>query len=138
MTPIRMLDGVFYWVIQDRVDINDFVRSILRKEWEADIRDEGRDPTNDKWLADLLGRDWELRALDVADVKPESDYIRSDRLKERRAELRRAIEGYGSVIWPMVVRAEGHLLVDGYCRFSTLREMGVSRLYAYVGSKRTR
>ena len=138
MTPIRMLDGVFYWVIQDRADINDFVRSILRKEWEADIRDEGRDPTNDKWLADLLGRDWELRALDVADVKPESDYIRSDRLKERRAELRRAIEGYGSVIWPIVVRAEGHLLADGYCRFSTLREMGVSRLYAYVGSKRTR
>lgn len=124
-------------MIEDQADINDFVGSVLRKEWEADLESEGRDPAEDKWLADLLGRDWELRILSLADVKPDSDYIRSDRLKQRTAELRRAIEVYGSVIWPIVVRAEGHLLADGYCRFSALREMGASRVYAYVGSKRT-
>jgi len=26
------------------------------------------------------------------------------------------------------------VLVDGYCRFTTLREMGISQVYAYVGA----
>ena len=133
MTPVRRLDGVTYWVIDDPADIEDFVRTVLRKEWEDDLRSEGKDPASDAWLADLMKSHWELRILDTVDVTPGSDYVKSERLKRRRAELRRNIETYGPVIWPLVVRAEGNILADGYCRYTTLKEMGVPRVYAYVG-----
>jgi hypothetical protein len=136
LTPIRHLDGITYWVIEDPADIEDFVGSVLRREWEADLRYEGKDPAKDECLASLLGRRWELKVLNTLDVKPDSDYVNSERLRQRRAELRRSLEVYGSVIWPIVVRAEGYLLADGYCRYATLRDMGVGRLYAYVGSTR--
>jgi len=134
LTPVRRLEGVTYWVIENPVNIGDYVNTVLRKEWEADLRSEGRDPQNDGWLDDLLRRRWELRILGLSDIKPDSNYIHSARLKERSAELRRAIEVFGSVIWPIVVRAEGHELADGYCRYTALKEMGIRRLYAYVGS----
>lgn len=134
MSPIRRLEGITYWVIDDRADIEEFVRTVLRKEWEGDLRSEGKNPTADPWLADLMRRHWRLEVLDADDVTPGSDYIESERLKQRRAELRRNIETYGSVISPIVVRAEGNSLADGYCRYTTLKEIGISRLYAYVGS----
>ena len=48
-------------------------------------------------------------------------------------QLHKAIEEYGSVIWPVTVRGEDLQLVDGFCRFTTLKEMGITKLYAYVG-----
>jgi hypothetical protein len=134
LTPIRRLDGITYWVIEDPSDIEDFVRTVLRKEWEEDLRSEGKDPTSDPWLANLMRRHWRLAVLDLGDITPGSDYVMSERLRQRRAELKRSLETYGSVIWPLVVRVEGNVLADGYCRYSTLREMGVRRAYAYVGS----
>lgn len=54
-------------------------------------------------------------------------------LTKRKEELRKALEVYAIVIWPIVVRAEDLRLIDGYCRYATLREMGISKVYAYVG-----
>lgn len=130
MTPIRQLDGITYWVIEDQGDIEDYVKTVLSKEWEGDIRSEGKDPTGDEWLADLLRRHWTLRILDVSEVQPDSDYVFSERLKQRRAELRRSLETYGMVMSPITVRAEGYKLADGYCRYTTLKEMQIPRLYA--------
>lgn len=134
MTPIRQLDGVTYWVIEDPEDIAGFVGTVVRREWEADMRSEGKDPSLDPWLTGLKDRKWALRILGSGEVTTGSDYVNSARLAERREELRRAIEVYGSVIWPVVVRGEANVLVDGFCRFTTLREMRVGRVYAYVGS----
>jgi hypothetical protein len=105
----------------------------LRKEWEEDLKTDHREPSNSEWLADLLGRHWRLRIVNTADVRPETDYVYSVQLRRRRGEMRKSIERYGMVVWPIVVRKEGCVLVDGYCRYSTLKEMGVPRMYAYVG-----
>ena len=139
MTPIRRLEGVVYWVIDDPSDIGDFIRTVLRKEWEGDLRSEGKDPSHNSWLADLLRRRWELGVLKTLEVEPDMEWVTpeflaSERLGQRRAELRRTIEYGGAVIWPIVARAEGYKLADGYCRYTALKEMGVPRLYAYVGS----
>jgi hypothetical protein len=131
LNPVRTLEGITYWVIEDPADIKEFVDVVLRKEWEADMEDDGR-PSKD-WLTDMLRRGWSLQVLDIDDVRG-SDYLGSPRLAERRAELKRGIERYGSVIWPVVVREENHYLADGYCRYTTLKEMGAPRLYAYVES----
>ena len=55
-------------------------------------------------------------------------------LAKRRKELRSVIDTYGVVIWPVVVTEEDMVLADGYCRLSTLQEMGISQVYAYLGS----
>jgi hypothetical protein len=130
LNPVRTLEGINYWVIEDPAYIKKYVDVVLRKEWEADMEDDGG-PSKD-WLTDMLRRRWSLQVLDMDDVSG-SDYLGSPRLAERRAELKRGIERYGSVIWPVVVREENHHLADGYCRYTTLKEMGVLHLYAYVG-----
>lgn len=134
MTPIRRLDGISYWVIDDPADIEEYVHTILRKEWEGDLRSESKDPADSYWLADLLKRHWALQILNVGSVQPDSDYVASERLKQRREELRRSLEMYGIVISPIMVCAEGYKLADGYCRYTTLKEMRTPRIYAYVGS----
>jgi hypothetical protein len=58
----------------------------------------------------------------------------TERLMERRLELRKALEGSGAVISPIVLLGEENLLVDGYCRHSVLQEMGIPQIYAYVGT----
>jgi hypothetical protein len=55
-TPIRRLDGVTYWVIEDPDGIRDFVNNELRREWEEDARSEDRDPRKDAWLKTLSKR----------------------------------------------------------------------------------
>jgi hypothetical protein len=56
-----------------------------------------------------------------------------ERLRERRLELRKALEAGGAVLWPIVLLREERLLVDGYCRHSTLQEMNIPEAYCYVG-----
>jgi hypothetical protein len=133
MTPIRRLEGVTYWVIEDPDEIRDFVGTVLRKEWEADMEDDGWPPQ--AWLTDLLGRRWTLQIINTDEVHG-SDYLRSDDLARRSVEMKRGIERYGNPIWPIVVKEEGRHLADGYCRYKVLKEMGVLRLYAYIGSKK--
>lgn len=57
----------------------------------------------------------------------------TERLSERRLELRRAIENGGIPIWPLVLLGEGQVLIDGHCRLSTLKEMEIPRAYSYTG-----
>lgn len=66
-------------------------------------------------------------------MRVDSGYANSARLAERRKELRRSIEGFGSIISPIVLNGEGNVLVDGFCRLTTLKEMKVPKVYAYVG-----
>ena len=139
MTPIRHLEGITYWVIEDSADIGDFTSTVLRKGWEGDLRSEGKNPWNNSWLSDLLRRRWELKTLKTEEIEFDMEWVTpefltSERLGQRRVELRHSIEYGGAVIWPIVVRAEGYKLADGYCRYTTLKEMGISKLYAYVGS----
>jgi hypothetical protein len=139
-TPIRRVDGITYWVIDDANAIYDFMNTQLRQEWIADAKDEGREPEEDTWLQELSTRKWRLEILEVNTIKPNpyefiprTGYHFEERLAQRSKELRKAIEKYGSIIWPVTVRGEDLQLIDGYCRYATLKAMNVPRTYAYVG-----
>ena len=139
-TPIRRLDGITYWVIADACDIYDFMNTQLRQEWVGDAKDEGRQPKDDTWLQELPKRKWLLEILGLDSIKPNpyefiprTGHNFEGRLAQRSTELRSAIEKYGSIIWPLTVRGEDMQLVDGYCRHRTLKNMTVTRVYAYVG-----
>jgi hypothetical protein len=143
-TPIRRLEGISYWVIDDFDGIYDFVNSEIRKEWEADARSERRDPKDDPWLMNLARRKWHLKTMDITRIKLDPDimnYVDSEQgyvflknLEKRSAELRHNMEVGAVVLSPLIVRKEDYRLVDGYCRYTTLRAISVPRTYTYVGS----
>jgi len=143
-TPIRRLEGISYWVIDDPDAIYDFVNSQIRKEWEADARSEHRDPKDDPWLTTLAKRKWHLEITDMSRIKldqdimnyvdPERGYVFSKSLEKRSADLRHNMECWSVVLSPLTTRKEDYQLVDGYCRYTTLKTMGVSKTYIYIGS----
>jgi hypothetical protein len=129
--------------MEDQEAIYQFVDMQLRKEWEEDLRSEGRDPMQNRWVQSLPRRHWELKVLELSSVRLDTEimnyvdakrgYNFRERLSKRADELRRAMERFGVVIWPLVIRAEDSQLMDGYCRYQTLSDMGTSKLYAYSG-----
>lgn len=138
-TPIRRLDGVTYWVIEDPDGIRDFVNNELRREWEEDARSEDRDPRKDAWLETLSKRRWSLRTIEIDRIKlnlgimnykdVERGYVFQESLAKRSQELIETVERFAAVIWPLVVKEEGFMLVDGYCRYTTLKTLNVSRTW---------
>jgi len=143
-TPIRRLHGIAYWVIEDPDAIHDFINNELRREWEEDARTEHRDPKEDTWLKTLSKRRWRLITVDIDRIKlgpqimnyrdAEGGYVFQESLAKRTQELKETVERFAVVIWPLVATEEDFMLVDGYCRYSTLKALNVSKTYAYVGS----
>lgn len=143
-TPIRRLEGITYWVIDNPEVISDFINTEVRKEWETDARSEHRNPKDDPWLKALSKRKWQLEIMGMSQIKlnaeimdyvdPDRRYVFSQSLEKRSSELRQAIELGGLALPPLVVRREDNQLVDGYCRYNTLKSMNVTRTYAYVGT----
>jgi len=103
----------------------------------------GEDPRHDALLNSLPKRKWRLEIVGVDEVRMNPLIVNSadlktgrkfmERLRERRLELRKALEAGGAVLWPIVLLREQKLLVDGYCRHSTLQEMNIPEAYSYVG-----
>jgi len=137
MQSLRRVEGITYWVINDSRQIRRFINTNIRHEWEKDAETDGVVLSIDPWLRGLSRMKWSLRTIAVANVQPnpflikQQDFVR--RLKERSEQLRRGIELYDQVIWPIIVRGEDSMLKDGYCRYTTLKTMGVKRTLAYVG-----
>jgi len=142
-TSIRRLHGIEYRMLEDSDDIHDFINTEVRKELDADFESMGEDPRQDALLNSLPKRKWRLEIVGVDEVRMNPLIVNSadlktgrkfmERLRERRSELRKALETGGTVICPIVLLREQQLLVDGYCRHSTLQEMNIPEAYGYVG-----
>lgn len=145
-TPIRRLEGISYWVIEDPEGIHDFINNEIRREWEEDAISERRDPSQDSWLNSLSKRKWTLEISQISQIKPDPrimnyvdvkvGYSFQDSLVKRSRELRESIQMFAAVIWPLIIRKEDAVLMDGYCRYETLKTMNISRIYTYVGALR--
>jgi len=70
--------------------------------------------------------------MNLADLETGRTFL--DSLAKRSQELKETIEKFASVIWPVIVKNEDFTLVDGYCRYATLKAMHISKIYAYVGA----
>jgi hypothetical protein len=142
-TPIRRLEGITYWVIEEPDAIYDYINNEIRKEWEMDAISEHRNPEDDSWLQNLSKRYWNLKIVEMSRIKLDPDimsYVDVDRgyafresLAKRSRELRETLELGGLILPPLIVKKENMSLVDGYCRYTTLRAMNIKRLYAYIG-----
>ena len=144
LTTVRWLHSIEYRVFEDPDDIHDFINTEVRRELEADLGSMGRDPRDDALLNSLPKRKWRLETVPLGEVRLNPLIMNSsdtrtgrkftERLEERRSELTKALEIHGTIIWPIILLREESLLVDGYCRHSTLLEMDIPETYAYVGT----
>ena len=143
MTTLRALHGVSYWVIEDPSEIAELINSNVRKEWETDMA--GHEDEQDRaWLDGLRRRTWSLETVNLGDVRlnertmdyrdRRTGYVFRKELEKRVRVMKDQLGRFGMVIWPLVLRGEDHLLMDGYCRFHTLLELNSGEAYAYVGS----
>lgn len=140
---LRVLEGVSYWVMEDPREIAGLMNTNVRKEWESDMA-EHEDQQDRVWLKGLPRRSWRLEEVKLADVKLNSlimeysdsrtGYVFSRELEKRVKIMKRSVEKFGVVIQPLVTRAEDNQLMDGYCRYHVMKELGVRKAYAYVGS----
>jgi hypothetical protein len=106
LAVIRRLEGITYWTIKDPDEIYDFINTEVRKEWEEDVKFEGREPSGDSWLKTLSKRIWRLEATEIDKIKLNPSimnladnrrgYAFLDELAKRSDELRNAIEKYTS------------------------------------------
>ena len=142
-TSTTWLHGIEYRVLEDSYDIYDYVNTVIKKELETDFLSMEKIPNSHEFIDSLTARRWKLEIVNLRDIQlnpviTESYEIKTgqrfrDRLKERTSELRRALDQSRVVIWPLVLIDDTHLLIDGYCRHSTLTEMGIPRTYCYSG-----
>ena len=139
---LRVLQGVSYWVIEDPVEIAELINNNVTREWETDIAGT-EDHDGRAWLDSLPERSWRLERVRLTRVRLDqgtmnysdgrTGYSFVERLVERRRLLQRSLREFGIVIWPLVLRAEDRMLMDGYCRYHTLTDMKVKETFAYVG-----
>jgi hypothetical protein len=142
-TSASWLHGIKYRVLEDPDDIYDYVNTVIRRELETDFISMGKGEVSNEIIDSLAARRWKLEVANVCDIRlnpmiMESYDIKTgqrfkDRLKERTSELRRVLDQDRTVIWPLVLIGNHHLLIDGYCRHSTLTEMGIPKAYSYLG-----
>jgi len=138
LRTLRRVQGIAYWVLNDPKEIRRFINSNIRQEWERDNIDDGVDSKTDDWLLSLPRRVWRLRTLGVAKISLDPSMMAREgfvkHLNVRSDEMRRSISEYHRfVLWPLVLRGEDYRLKDGYCRYTTLKRMGIVRVLAYVG-----
>jgi hypothetical protein len=137
MRPLKRIEGITYWVIDDSEQIRRFINSNILHEWKKDAETDGIDASVDPWLRGLSKLKWSLQTIPLANVKLEPSLIGRQgfvtRLEERSKQLRRGIELYDQVISPIIIRGKDSMLKDGYCRYTTLKAMRVKRNLAYIG-----
>ncbi|OLD14529.1 MAG: hypothetical protein AUI50_02215 [Crenarchaeota archaeon 13_1_40CM_2_52_14] len=142
-TTVRRLHGIEYRMFENSDDIHDFINTEVRRELETDRASMVANPRQDDLINSLPKRKWKVEVVNLeeiqlnpvilnsSDVKTGQKFV--ERLRQRRIELRKALEVSEVAIWPIVLLREAHLLVDGYCRHSTLKEMSIPEAYGYVG-----
>jgi len=142
-TPLRRLEGISYWVIEDSEAIYDFINTEIRTEWEIDARNQNQASEDNQWLGTLSNQRWQLDVMKLTQIKlnPEilnyvdqkTNYVFSKSLQRRSSELQQSIERRGVVLSPLIVKREDYQLLDGYCSYTTLNAMTIPKTYAYIG-----
>jgi hypothetical protein len=142
-TSASWLNGIEYRVLEDPDDIYDYVNTVIRKELETDLRSMGASENSNEIIDSLAARKWKLEIVNVHDIQLNPKILESydnrtgqrfkDRLKERTSELRRVLGQNRAIIRPLVLIDSHNLLIDGYCRHSTLTQMEIPKAYGYSG-----
>ncbi|MHA2473956.1 MAG: hypothetical protein ACXAES_12060 [Promethearchaeota archaeon] len=141
MFEYKQLGKFTYHILPNMDNINHFLQTWLRKEWETDHSEDPDQPWTLEWLDLLSLMKFELKKInrdsvnlrkDLMDYKTET-YNFQNELNDRVADMEESILR-GSSIEPLIVNGENMELMDGYTRYKILKKYDQERVYAYVGT----
>ncbi len=125
--------------------IKPFLTYWLGREWEIDHSEDARQPWTAEWLALLPTMEFTLEVMRLADIMPRRDLMSyktatydfarelAERVQEREESFQRGVS-----MEPLVVKADGLELMDGYTRYALLEHLGQDQVYVYLGRQGTR
>lgn len=125
---MKIVDGVKYEILDDK-QINDYVYSVAKKEWEEEDFITYGD--------DLEKSEWRLEKIAVSDIKVNKKLLGKVEFKkdlEKRVKKILKIFKENQAIPPLILRGKDLLVFDGYARLSAFKITGVKYCLAYVGS----
>jgi hypothetical protein len=124
---VRHFEGVTYRLLRAD-EVREFVLGVANAEWEP------RD--FEAYGDDLLHSDWELREIELEQIKPNEILLASfdfqEDLKPRIAEIKMLLQD-SQAIPPLILRGSDFLIFDGYARYQALKDQGIRKCLAYVG-----
>jgi hypothetical protein len=95
---LRRLQGITYWVINDREEIRRFVNSNVKQEWERDNQKDGIDSRKDDWLLSLPKREWRARVLGTSKVRLDPSTMSREAFTTRLRQIARLIGSWKSSV----------------------------------------
>lgn len=120
------LEGFRYRIV-DPADIEAYVVETCEAEW---------DPEDfELFGCDLYDQRWELRQVQVLDIRPLESQLASDAFVADvapRIETQRGLFRDNVPIPPLILRGKDYLIFDGYARWHFLKERNVTTCLAYV------
>ncbi len=133
----KRLDGYVYHIAAEPTE---YLKKWLEIEWTKDVVEYPNQPWTSEWLDSLKKLEFKLEIIEIDKVRPRAElmvyktdgYSFQKELSERVIERLEAIR-MGTSIMPVVVRGTDMELMDGYTRYTTLKQLGAKQVYAYVG-----
>ncbi len=124
---IRELNGVRYKIIINAENIKDYAESVARKEWtEDDFKKYGKD---------LYQARWKTEEVEVKDIIPNWDMLKTEEFKKDlniRIREQEKNQEKGIAIPPLILRGPDLFIFDGYARWSIFNKKGITVCLAYV------
>lgn len=125
------LEGIYYRVLDDPYEIEQFVLAICEEEWDPEDFEEFGD--------DLYDQQWELERVPVQKIQTLQHQLESPEFitdVTPRIEQQRVLHRNGEAIPPLILRGDDYLLFDGYARWHLFNELGKTECLAYVSRGR--
>ena len=142
MFVYKKLEKFTYHLIKNGVEIKKYLNKWLVKEWKQDIQEFPDQPWSREWLNLISLMEFRLVKIPINGIKQRQDlmeyrsesYNFTEHLLERVKEMEESIL-QGSSISPLVVNGENMELMDGYTRYTVLKNHEMRFVYVYLGKK---
>jgi hypothetical protein len=126
-----------YHVLRDPNVIKAFLMEWVMREWENDHNLDPDEHWTVQWMNTLPKMTFTLEIIKLDDVHPNPDLMsREEFLSElkERADDREESVSRGISIEPLLVNRNGMELMDGYTRYTVLKQHGQKEVYVYLGA----
>ena len=133
----RKLGDFTYNVLSDSADIKAYLIKWIMREWENDHREAPDEHWTVGWMNILPKMVFSLEVIALQDIHPNPDLMSvedfisdlEERANERKESMLRGIS-----IEPLLINRNGLELMDGYTRYTVLKQHYQKDVYAYLGT----
>lgn len=132
----RKLGDFTYNVLSDPIAIKSYLMKWIMSEWEFDHREAPDEHWTVSWMEALPKLEFTLQVIRLENVRPNADLWSVAEFQtslQERAEERELSMLRGVSIEPLLINRNGFELMDGYTRYTVLKQYEQKEVYAYIG-----